>query len=292
MEIEHLHEFHTIAKLGSYTLASEELFIVQSALSKHIKALENELGIQLFDRSSRQIQLTDAGKLLVPIAEEIYLKQQEFLNKIETLKTKAENTINVATIPVMVQYSITETISEFTNEYPGIIVNLFENEPTEIPRCLDAGLCDFAFMRDYDQGKSGYETIPYYEDHLVAVLPRKHPLATKGEIDLYDLHNESFMFLDQATILFDICVNLCKQAGFTPKVTYSGRRPGNIIEMVSLNMGVGILMDQHVNYKRHKGIAIVNISPTFHCPVSLVKQKSKMMTPAGHLFWNYIRDRE
>ncbi|MEZ4646453.1 MAG: LysR family transcriptional regulator [Chloroflexota bacterium] len=287
MKINYLCEFVTIANLGSFTLAAEELYISQSTLSKHIMALEKELGVQLFDRSIRDIVITETGQLILPYAKQLCELNSAMLKEIAD-KNGQERVVSIISIPVMTQYKITGAIAKFQQDNPDIALTVREHESFDIPRLLERGDCDFAFIRKPKEENPALDYISFFKDYLVVVLPKSHPLSQEKQIDLLQLRDEEFMFLDKRTMLYELCYNLCISAGFTPKVSYTGHRPENIIDFVSRGRGISFLMRGHTDCPYNDKIACIAIEPTVESMICLSRMKNRKMSSASQKFWNHI----
>lgn len=288
MEVDYLCDFAAIAKLGSFSLAAEELFISQSSLSKHIMALEKELNVQLFDRTSRKVVLSEAGVQILPYADQIS-EIKERINRIATEQiSRQRRVIKIASLPVMAQYDIIGAIARFQKEHSEIDLSIAEYEQCEILRLLESNECELAFTRESHEESASFNYTPFYKDYMVAVLPRSHRLAAKKALRLQQLKNEEFLFLDKRTVLYNLCFDLCSRAGFTPKVKYSGHRPENIIELVSQGMGISLLMKRHTDYFKNAGVRCIDVTPRVESAICLAKIKSHTLSQAAKVFWDYI----
>jgi LysR family transcriptional regulator, transcription activator of glutamate synthase operon len=289
MEIDYLCEFAVIARLGSFSLAAEELFISQSSLSKHIMALEKELNIQLFNRTSRKVTLSEAGTQFLPYANQCQEIKKRMLN-IQAGQISGKNqTVNIASIPVMAQYGITGVISRFQKEHPEINLSVSEHETHQILRLVESGECELAFTRESKEESQILEYNPFYKDYLVAVLPGTHPLATEKTISLTQLKKSEFLFLDKGTTLYNLCFEACSNSGFMPKIKYTGRRPENIIDLVSQGMGIALLMKRHTNYFKHPGVSCVDVTPAVESTICLARLKNRNLSSGARIFWEYIK---
>jgi LysR family transcriptional activator of glutamate synthase operon len=288
MELDYLCEFAVIARLGSFSLAAEELFISQSSLSKHIIALEKELNVQLFDRTSRKVALSEGGAQILPYANQASEIKERVTRIVAEQVSRQKRVIKIASIPVMAQYDITGAIARFQREYPEINLSISEYEQYEIPRLLESGECELAFNRKSHEESPVLEYTTFYKDYLVAVLPRSHRLSAKKALRLQQLENEEFLFLDKRTVLYNLCFDLCSSAGFTPKVKYSGHRPENIIELVSQGMGISLLMKRHTDYFKNAGVTCIDVTPRVESAICLAKIKSHKLSHAAKIFWGYI----
>jgi len=289
MKIENLEEFIHIAESGSFSKAADELFVSQSSLSKHILSLEKELGVELFDRSKKAIELTPIGQEILNDFKKIIVQKKLIHDKVHEYHTSKRMNVTIASIPVMAQYNITGVLTLFKVKYPNSILTIREHEGCDITHLLETKECDLAFQRNYiPDGLMEY--LPFSEDCLSVVLPEIHPLSTLASINLSEIHDEQFMFLDQGTMLYQLSEDACKKAGFVPQVTYYGRRPENIIELVKNGMGVGLLMKRQAMYNKVEGIKVIPIEPKTKSTIYLTRLKDSTHHYCSNLFWNFVKD--
>lgn len=292
MNIHHLREFITLAEVQNYLEAAEELFISQSTLSKHIQALEKELDVSLFTRSTRQVQLSPYGNIYLPYAKKIIKDYEESLSKLEQFKNELQQTITIGTIPIMASYGITHTIMEFRKRFPQTKVKVIEADSQRLINMLDNNECDIAFIRDDHQVDVELNDMPFASDYLVAVLPKAHPLAKETSISLNSLAHENFLFLQKGTILYDLSVKACQKAGFEPFISYTGKRAENIIALVQEGMGVSLLMRKPIAFLNPKGIALVPITPKIQTEIKLYHSKNHQFTPITKAFMDFIAEQK
>ena len=286
---DHLCDFLMIVKVGSFTLAAEELFVSQSCLSKRIKALEDELGVQLFDRTSRNIVLSEAGELLVPYAQQLYELKKALLRTMAEYSQQQSSGIKVVSVPVMIQYDITSVVGAFQKSNPDIQLTLIEGEPCDMPGLLETGACDFAFARRFEDEDCRFEFTKFYPDRLMALLSKNHPLAQEEQIELAQLRNEKFLFMSKVTGVYDLCYNLCLEAGFTPQVIHTGRWPDNIIELVANGMGVSMIMKGYIDYAQNDQVRGIRLNPDVDNPLCLARLKGRRLSGAALAFWHYVQ---
>jgi LysR family transcriptional activator of glutamate synthase operon len=288
MEVDYLCDFAVIAKLGSFSLAAEEVFISQSSLSKHIMALEKELNVQLFDRTSRKVALSEAGSQILPYANQVFEIKERITRIAAEEVGRQERVIKIASIPVMAQYDITGAIARFQKERPEINLSITEYDQCEILRLLESGECELAFTRKSREESAILEYTTFCKDYLVVVLPRAHRLSAEKALQLQQLENEEFLFLDKRTVFYKLCFDLCSGAGFEPKIKYSGNRPENIIELVSQGMGIALLMKRHTDYFKNAGVTCIDVTPRVESSICLAKIKGHKLSNAAKVFWGYI----
>ena len=289
MEIEYLHEFTVIANLGSFSRAAEELCISQSSLSKHIAALERELDTPLLTRNSRNVSLSPAGAQILPMAAEIFSLGNKIRVAAAKESRKDRHILTIASIPVMAQYNITGALAKFQQQFPQITLDVAECEQHDLDSMLRDGRCELAFTRRAGSGADDMEYLPFAQDHLVAVMPRSHPLAQSCALQLKDLKDQPLLCLDQRTGLYDLCTQLCHQAGFEPNFVYTGHRPENIVGLAAQDMGIALLMQRHTDYVHLQNVATIDITPRVESTICLVRQKGIHPSRYAQSFWAFVQ---
>jgi LysR family transcriptional activator of glutamate synthase operon len=288
LNVDYLCEFIVIAKLGSFSLAAEELFLSQSSLSKHIIALEKELGVQLFNRTSR---LSEAGREILPYAKQMCEIKTRIANIVAEQNDRNKRVLKIASIPVMAIYDITGVISGFHKEHPEINLTVSEHEYLETLKLLESGQCDLTFIRKRQEESNILEYIPFYKDYLVAVIPCSHPLSTEKELHLLQLKNEDLLFMDRKTGFYKLLFALCSNSGFIPKVKYTGRG-STLVDLVSQGMGIALLDKRHADYYKNPHVSSIRVTPAVESEICLAKFKSRNLSYAAQMFWNYIESRK
>ncbi|MCD8353284.1 MAG: LysR family transcriptional regulator [Clostridiales bacterium] len=284
METDYLKEFIVLSETGNYLQAAEELFIAQSSLSKHIKALEIELGVPLFNRTPRRVELTSYGKSFLKCAQQIvdiqYSFQRDLANKLE----EKQQTLRIGSIPLMAPYRITDIIMKYQRENEHCTINLFEEESFALKEMLRKNKCDLAFIREEGDTDDEFAKFPYTSDHLVAVLPVTHPLANQPALRLEELKDENFLLLQPDSLLYSISTTACQKAGFTPNIAYTGKRAENIMDLVEKGMGVSLLMEKPILSLATQKVAIVDVTPTVSTNIYIYYKKNIPLSAAAKKF--------
>ncbi|HEL1980855.1 TPA: LysR family transcriptional regulator [Streptococcus suis] len=297
MDINRLKEFVQLAKTGNYLEAAENLFISQSSLSKHILSLEKELDILLFDRTTRRVKLTDAGRILLKYAEEMLAIDYQWQTALLNLKDTSQQKLDIGTIPIMSAYGITDLISEYKKENPKTQLMVFEGETSLLKERVLAGQSELAFIRRVfpttEKADSELFSIRNFtRDYLVAVLPSEHTLANQDFIHLSELRNENFLFLHQQSILHQISLNACRAAGFEPNIVYSGKRAENIVDLVAKGMGISLLMSKPVAYlNTSNDIKLIPVSPYIETEIAIYTKKGVKLSAAAQHFLQFSQNR-
>lgn len=286
MELDYLREFVTLAESGNYLRAADELFIAQSALSRHIQSLEKELGGQLFTRTTRTVRLTECGKIFLPYAKKILAIQQDYKTELYNHINSIGGTLTVGCLPVTKPYHIPEILAKFSKENPHFSVVITQDDSIDQLRNHTA---DFVFVRETGKVYKDITLIPFDMDSLVALLPEDHPLANEKFLRLEQLKNEHFLFLPKHTQMYELCFNACKAAGFEPSVIYSGPTADNILELVKEHIGIGLLTKKPLSSLNHKRAVTVDIEPKITTAISLAYLKNAQLSVGAVKFIDCVR---
>ena len=297
MELRILREFLVLVETKNYWAASERLFMGQSTLSKHIQQLEKELGAPLFDRTSRKVELTAYGKLLIPYAKTITETGDACAERFALAREAENGKLLLGVIPSMVQYGITDLVMGFDTQARANLIRVVEEDSANLKELLRQGLCEMAFVREsknWPVDDSDLIKLPYLEDRLVAVLPPTHPLAGQKSIPLAALKDETFILLRQQTIVYRICIEACSRAWFKPNVAFDCHRLDSILDLVTQGMGIALLMDRHVqrpaygNPPARPAFVAVPVLPETGSSLCLCYRKKAILSKTARQFIRYF----
>lgn len=302
MNLNYFKEFIVLAETRNYWEASERLFINQSTLSKHIKAMETELGVPLFDRTTRKVTLTEFGQTLLPYARSISQLQADYSSALLQQQHQLQGLVTLGSVSPMKLYHITDLVSDYQAAFPDYNIHLRENDNNYLKQMLLNKRCELTFLREpLDASGSLPDTgdslvrIPYITDHLVAVLERHNPLSSRSALSLEDLAQEKLCFFKRGSILFNLCYNACQDAGFVPNVVHDSHYIGSIFDMILKNGCVGLLTDQHVA-GRHKQdpdgpLVFLPIEPVISTRISLCYLENVPLSEGAAAFVDFFKER-
>lgn len=185
MDIRQLQYFVGIAETGRFSEASKVLFVTQSAVSQQIKALEEELGTQLFVRQTHQVSLTESGQLLLPLARKVLRGIDECRDRIADLKGLLCGTLNLGLTYSLEPY-IRETMLAFMERYPKVKINACYRSLTDLLRMLRNNEIDLMFSMMPTSPHEFVDSLPLMEYRLTAVMRKTHPLARKKTLTFAD----------------------------------------------------------------------------------------------------------
>lgn len=303
MDIAYWKEFAVLADTKNYWSAAEKLFIGQSSLSKHIKTLETQLGGELFTRTSRKVELTELGKLMLPYAQRIAQLQTQYETAAFNYLSVGSQPLVIGSIPVIPRYHITDLIVKYQLDFPSVRLQTIEEDTLLLRDDLLNHRCDVIFYRDSDRylehdpdKENRMIRLPYCRDRMVAVLPTDHPLAEESSLRLEQLTDEVFALIKNGTMPYNLCIRACREAGFTPQVLFTSHNLEAIFDMVTRGSCVALLFENHVtrpydalNHLDKQPFAIVPIDPPICTTIYMAYLKDEALTPAAAHFVDYCK---
>lgn len=288
MDTSKLKAFIDLTQTLNYTETAEHLFTTQGNISKQILSLEKELGVKLFRREHRQIQLTEVGKLTLPYVQRIVEQTERLQRTLSEYVDEHNLLLNIYTIPTMPNYRGFTKITKFLKEHPEIKVQIKETESIELFPVPLEEKNNVAFARTFHPIEDLWEWIITEQDQFVAVLPKTHPLAAYQELKLTELAAERFLLLGKETNLYEPVVELCHQAGIEPKITYEGTRIDLILTMIASGLGITIAMEKTVQHLLKDELTAIPVTPNRTSYLCFVRKKGEHST-ASELFWEYLK---
>jgi DNA-binding transcriptional LysR family regulator len=238
--------------------AAQRLNIAQPPLSQQIRVLEEELGARLFERSNRRVELTAAGKALLPEARALSA-QAERTEEVARRAQRGElGELRVGfTGSAAFSAVIPQLISEYRRRLPGVHLRLEELTTQQQLTAMLERRMEVAFVRGATRPElpPTLQATRLFEDALVAVLPAQHPLAVQGgALSVEALKDEGFVMFprESGTGVYDQIIALCQQAGFAPQVAQEARESPTIVGLVAAGLGVAIVPAslQSINAKK------------------------------------------
>ncbi|PSJ29150.1 LysR family transcriptional regulator [Streptosporangium nondiastaticum] len=217
MELRQVRYFVAVAEELHFGRAAERLHIVQPTVSQQIRRLERELGLKLFDRTTRTVTLTAAGRAFLAHARAVLEAERSALEAMAALHAEQESTLRVGTTTGL-GLRLDAVLTALTERAPQLLVELVSApRATRLQQVRDGEL-DAAFVRGADAHSPGLEFLPLWRDSLVAALPTGHPLAAPPHVPLTDLAGLPLRIAPRETNphLVDTVVGACRAAGFEP----------------------------------------------------------------------------
>lgn len=240
MDIRQLQYLVEVARLRSFTKAAESLFITQPTISKTIRTMEDELGVQLIERLGKRIELTDAGNIIVDQAQNILKSFQNLSAELDDLRNLKRGHIRIGLPPMVGSSFFPVVIGQFHQKYPEITIQLFEDGAKKVEIDVASGALDVGVVV-LPTNEEGFGCFSFVEERLKLLVHPSHSLANRTEVKLADLDQESFVLFREDFMLHDRIIGECARVGFQPRVIYESSQWDLISEMVAAGLGVALL---------------------------------------------------
>ena len=254
MELRHLRYFITVAEELSFSRAAERLQMAQPPLSQQIQALETELGVKLFDRTKRPLQITPAGQAFLEEAQLTLAQLKQAVHKTQRIHQGETGSLTVGFTSSIANGVLPEILRRFRQSAPDVKLFLREENSAFQVQGLRDRQTDVVFAYQYHNTveASDLEAMVIMQEPLVIVLPKNHPLANQSTVLLSELADEEFVMpLHQVVSgLPEQIYTLCSQTGFVPKIAQEAVYMVTILGLVAGEIGVSILPSSVQNLQR------------------------------------------
>ena len=258
MDTRLLKYFESIARNKNITRAASELHISQPSLSKQMKMFEQELDCKLFKRNTREITLTDAGKVLYKHSVQILQQLKNATKEMEDVKNVGLGEISIGAYVTSIPW-LCEIIPEFKRRYPHIPIKIKEMGAEEIAESLkqyDVHIGITSNCQDTDVLKF----TPVFEEPLVLITPLHHHLSNREEISFTDLDGEPLIFFPSNYHTRQITMAAFNQNDIKPNIAFETSRTSSIISLVASELGSALIFESHLNSQTEKNINIIQVN--------------------------------
>lgn len=290
MKMHQLEYVLAVAKYKGFTRAAEEINSSQSSLSHQIGKLENELGISLFNRTTRDIELTEAGENFLSHAQQIMSLVTDAKRCIHEHKSYEKLNISVGIIPIIGHYRIPKLLSSFKKSFPRLTLTLQEGQYNRLLELLYNTKINAAFVQRGTKDSS-FHFIPIETDHMVVVTSKNHPFADRNSIEINDLQHENLITPPTNSGYFIDVHDACQSAGFEPNVIMHCSMVKTILDLVTEEMGIAVLaasVASDASIYSFPDLKTVPITPPIKGEIFLAVKNSDYFPPSLKIFMEYI----
>lgn len=243
MELRHVRYFVAVAEEKSFTRAAEKLMIAQSPLSQQIKKLEHELGVELFVRTTRSVQLTHAGSVFYERARLLLARSDEAMADAKKAAEGQLGRLSLGFTGTATYELLPALVRAFQERNPDVQLELHSEmlTPAQAEALLE-GRIDVGVLRPPVKAE-GLVVEVVREEPLVVLMPTQHPLAGARSISLAELAGETFISYpsNPPSSVYGVVVDACRRAGFVPKVRQELAETASMVAMVAAGMGIALV---------------------------------------------------
>ena len=287
VSLRQLRAFLAVAKLRHFRRAAESLHLTQPAVSRHIADLEAELDVRLFDRNTREVVPTEAGRYLQSAVERVLEELESVLAHVHSEGERRHGKVRVAAAPTLSAGLMPQCIAACARDYPELTVQLHDQVQTLVLDSVRGGEVDFGLaIEPADSETFDSETILH--DPFVLVCRRDHPLAKLAAVPWKKLRGEPLVLLDPTSgsrrlidyqlATHQIEADVVQQAGHTHTA----------FRMVEA--GLGISVTPNLSLPASDLLVVRPLMPVARRAITLIRRRHRSLSPIAELVWAQIRE--
>lgn len=287
MELHQLQYVVELAQQKNFTRAADRINVSQSTLSHQIAKLEEELGIKLFERTSRTVSLTQAGEDFVDHAKVLLGNLENAKQSVQSYRGLLKGTLRMGVIASLGRIDYANMLAAFYRQHPGINFEIVQAGTYQLLEKLAAKEIELAFvvMPSEDQYKELKFKFLASDDYVLA-LPPNHPLAGRDAVDLAEVAAENFIFHPATDRMFSTCMEACQAAGFAPRIVCESSHSPTCLSLISAGMGIGFFPWEKLE-KPTFDVAIVRLNQPLKKEIVLAVSRDSAATPAAAKFYGF-----
>jgi DNA-binding transcriptional LysR family regulator len=273
-----LQVFHTVARMLNFTKAAESLHMTQPAVTFQVRQLEEHFNTRLFDRAHNRISLTDAGRRVFEYADRIFKLYGEMENGVRELTGEIGGALTIGASTTIADYMLPTLLGDFNARYPEVSIHLKVSNSDGIVAMVESNAIDLGVVES-TIGNKNLVVETCKQDHLVAIVPKGHPLAGEGQVHFSDLLDFPFICREEGSGTRDVINDYLDgmpdcAAGL--KVSMELGSPEAVKGAVEAGMGLSVVSRATVQKELSLGTLVaLDLDPPMVRPFSFVHQKQK-----------------
>ena len=289
MTLNQIYYFQTVARYENYRKAAEELYISQPSLSRSIASLESELGVLLFEKNGRGVNLTKGGKLFLEYADRIIDECEIAKNKMKDMASDGGK-IDIGYVFPLASHYIPHNVRDFLNkkENKNVTFNFFQNHTSAIAKKVRSGELDVGFGGYID--KEEFEFFPVLSEEMVLITPKGHELESHKKVSIQELRNYPVIGYDRESWLGNYTKQLYRRLAFAPNIVVECPDEHSIVALVSEDFGIALvpaieeINENRVNIHRFDDIELMHHTFMFW-------MRDRYQLPAVERFIEYMKQK-
>ncbi|WP_296098729.1 LysR family transcriptional regulator [Dialister sp.] len=290
MDYRHLKYFMEVAQQKSFSKAARNLHISQSAISRMIKSLEEELGVTLFIRNAKTVEITALGTIFYNYAKRCLFVFEHLKSDFENEFKLKQDTIEIGLPPITDAHVFAKLLGEFKRTYPQIAIKLYEHGSKVIESSVQEGIIDVGIICTIPN--KDFESFFLSEDEMCVVMPKGYPLEENKEVPMKLLADYPLvLYRDDFNLHDDILTN-CKKIGFSPRVVFETSQRELMLQTVASGLGVAILPSRLCprNSETSRVVTRVMTEPRMTHHLYAIWKKGRFLSRAARLWIEFTKD--
>lgn len=277
-----------VARRQGFTQAARHLHLTQSALSLLVRDLETQLGVRVFDRTTRSVELTEAGKEFLRSAERILADIDQAVAGVQDLVAKRRGRVTVAAPPLLAGSLLPPVVARFRAVHPGVTVQIADVLTQPILRAVRSGEADLG-VGTFLESEPEVQLTTLFEDRLVLVVPRGSRLASAERVTWRDLAGLPLISMSHASAFRFLVDSALDRAGVQFRPAFEVGYMGTAIGLVEAGLGVSVLPAYATSLVSGRRAEHRVIEPVVTRAVSLALREDRSLSPAAQAFIDFLR---
>ena len=291
MELRHLRTIVAVAEHRSLTKAGEQLYLTQSAISQQIRRLEEELSVEVFRRTSRSVELTQEGEVILSYANRVLAEVDGLHTELEEITGLVRGQLRIGGVYPTGPYDLFSMLADFRAAHPGVAIHMVEDTQEDLLAALRSDELDCAFTAlDPDALGNEFAATLLWEDELVVALPANHELCAQASITLDELAAQDLIAYRENSALRRRLERTMQAVDLQPRNAFVCTEMAAVRGLASKGLGVAVI-PLSVAQQPGPPIELRPIGPErVTWPVALVWRAARRQTPAGKAFLKVALD--
>ncbi|HVE08112.1 MAG TPA: LysR substrate-binding domain-containing protein [Paraburkholderia sp.] len=282
-----LRVFIAVARLQSFSRAGDEIGLTQSAVSRCVRELEADLGLKLVDRTTREVQLTDAGSNLVASVSRLLTDLDDALRGIREIGEQRRGRVMVAASPTIACRLMPQVIAACGRQFPYITLGLRDDVQSDVVRKVKSGEVDFGVVVGPIAADDLF-TVPLMTDSFCLVSRADHPLAARKQVEWQALEGQRLVMLDQASGSRPIIDAALDAHRVRVEIVQELGHPATVYGLVEAGIGVSVLPWLALPLPADATLVARPLTPRAERTVELVRRRDRSLSPAAEAVWSLI----
>lgn len=282
--LRHLRAFAAVAREGGFTRAAMRMHTTQPTVTLLIRQLEDALGVRLFDRSTRNVQLTATGAELLPAIERLLAELEATISGLRESMARARGRVVIAALPSIASSLLPQAVARVREANPDIAVTVRDAVAGRVAAMVRTGEADLGLSgRPTEESELAFASLR--ADRLVAACPSSHPLATRRRISWGDLVGEPFVSMSPDSSVRRLVEEAFAAIGRRHEPTYEVVYLTTATAMVAKGLGIAVLPSSALDALNLRGIAVVPVgAPVVKREIGILTSRARSLSPAATYF--------
>ena len=290
MDIQHIKYFLEVAKYKSFSKAAEHLFVTQPILTRCIKNMEKELEQPLIIRSTKSFALTDAGETLVVYGTQVVEQYEDIYRRLQDIKKSQTGEIHISSPGVLLDMYFPKLVTEYRAKYPGIKISISERGSRLIAKDVLEGKVDIGLVMLPIEEAYQLNVIPLIRDEVCVLVRKDHAFAKKEYVHIKQLQGVEIITYNKNNTLYNTFVDMCKEQGFVPDITYQSMMPNFVMDVISYGNCVGIVPAPMLEQFPNEELVSIPIRPHFPWEIAMITKKERYLPNAANSFLEFVQE--